>query len=176
MLPSPRRELPIAHDLPLNEIGHRRSLGLRALLPLVFLSALVASGSSADAVSPSPLYCARGLRPASSHGGPFCALDLCTPGQNCADGGSCVARRFCIVPRTGHAIDGSFVDETATTSCSTDLDCGSAGTCRAADVCMDVDGFRRRGIVIFALGLGALTVVVFLAVASARERLGRPRL
>lgn len=114
--------------------------------------------------------CARGLRPESSHGGPFCALDVCGAGGVCAGGRSCVPRSFCVASRTGYAIDGAFVDETATFACTTDADCGGGGTCRMVDVCVDVAGHRLRGLVLLSFGLFAFGVVAVLAVLSMRGR------
>jgi hypothetical protein len=139
------------------------------VLSILFALTIASSSARADVVSPPPMGCARGLRPETSHGGPFCALDLCTASA-CSDGRSCVARSYCVVSRTGYAMGGPFIDETATDECTTDADCGGVGTCRPAQVCLDVEGFRLRGIIFFTIGLVMLGVVAWLAILSARSR------
>jgi hypothetical protein len=133
---------------------------------------ILASGAlaRADAVGPRPQFCERGLRPETSHGGPYCALDSCDAAGACTDARTCVARSFCVLPRTGMGRSGSFIDETATMECTTDADCAGVGTCRPVHVCMDVDAFRLRGLVLFSIGFVALVLVLVLGALALRDR------
>ena len=71
------------------------------------------------------------------------------------------------------SIDGPFTEEIATIPCAADAECGG-GRCRTADVCLDVEAHRLRGLVLLAIGLVCFGVVAVLALMSARSR-RRPR-
>jgi hypothetical protein len=154
-------------------------LATRRLAPLaaaLIALALTSSGAlspchaRADVVEAPPPDCPRGLRGESSHGGPYCMLDLCAAGGVCTDGRSCVRRSYCIVRRTGVSIGGPFVEDTATMRCTDDADCGGTGDCIEAPVCVDVEGHRIRGLVLFSIGLAMLAVLAGVTVMTVRSR------
>jgi hypothetical protein len=112
-------------------VGASLALALAAVIGLLWGVA-----GRADVVRPPPQSCPEGSAGVSSHAGPYCAPQTCTPQVACPKGQACETRKLCIAPKTIGGRRGPAVKvQQVLGSCEDGKKC-AGGTCMSLRVCV----------------------------------------